>query len=95
MKLLSKNNTRKDLENKAYDIIMRQKDTFTLDKIVKKLRSICDEEISNDIVEETVINAFDYCMSQNLIDFVEKYTYMVDPVIQFEYENKYSEISMF
>ena len=85
MKMLTKNNSRQDLEKIALDFIMHQQDEFSMKTIIMALRAICDEDIEMSVIDEIVFNAFDYCLTEGYIDVFDQFQYMVDPIKQAEY----------
>ena len=88
MKILTKENTRKEIENLALKIIMSKQEEFTMKEILLAVRSMCDENIKTEEIEEVVFNAFDFALSECYIDFVGQFTYFVDPIKQISFLNE-------
>ena len=72
------------LEKKAYEIIMCQKNNFTVEEIIEELKKHITIEEEENFVLEIVFNAIDYCLCEGCIDIVDSYSYMVNPVKQAE-----------
>ena len=84
MKITTKEKTTK-LEQLALNEIMKQADKFALKNILVSLRAICDDDITDEEIEEVVFNALDFAFSEGYIDFVGQFTYIVDPIKQILY----------
>lgn len=88
MKQLTKENTRKELEQIALKEIMNQADKFTIKNIMLAMRLACDDSISTEEIEGVVYDAFEFALSEGYIDFVGQFTYMADPIKQIKFLNE-------
>lgn len=84
MKITTKEKNTK-LEQLALNEIMKQADKFSLKNIVVSLRAVCDDNVTNEEIEEVVFNALDFAFSEGYIDIYDQYSYMVDPIKQIIY----------
>ena len=86
MKILTKKDGRVELEKLAIKVIMKNKNEFEVGDIVVEIRALCDEEIELGEIIDVVFNAMDYLLHEGCIDIVARFTYMVDPVKQIQFE---------
>ena len=91
MKILKKENDKKELEQTALDLIMNQAEKFSMKSILMALRVVCDDTIELEELEDVIFNALEYCLSVGYIDIYDQFQYMVDPIKQTEYLNKHED----
>ena len=82
MKMLTKENTKKEIESLALKVMMTKQEEFTFKDIVLSVRALCEDDILTEEIEGVVFDAFEFALSEGYIDFVGQFTYMADPVQQ-------------
>jgi len=80
----SEREERLTLENRIYSIIMDKKNYFTIKELIEDLTRTVPYEIDYKKILDVVYDAIEFCLSEGIIDFVDSYSYMVNPAKQAE-----------
>ena len=89
--MLTKKNSKEEIERMAFAQIMLQEEDFTAKEIVQKMRAIRDEDVEIDEILDVVFKAIEFCLDEKLISQLDVDIYSTNSDKQTVYFTKNEE----